>query len=286
MKNAKIWVVWGDRGHPRSSETSLFDRAHMTSYSTLIETMRISCTVFELQRFFRRKWSILTQPTCICRPRRGWSRSNFAVNFGVRKLESRGYRAALFAWSYVLLFWYNTGVWHTHTHTHTDSHTTKAYTALSIASRGRTIWTDFHHLFARCRAISGAINPYICRQWYSFVHSIRGGVGCWAVSRRAFSHRPRWGLVRFPQRISPMSHGGRSRQCYIPFRNARAKSEGSQFWRLQQAPENNLVTMAMSLGLPQNLCESGNPRTYVYQRWNVGGDRSSSCWYIFREIDR
>ena len=44
----KNWVVWGVRGHPRSSETSPFDRAHMTSYSTLIETRRLSCTVFEL----------------------------------------------------------------------------------------------------------------------------------------------------------------------------------------------------------------------------------------------
>ena len=47
-KNTKIGVVWGARGHPRSSETSPFDRAHMTSYSTLIETMHLSCTVFEL----------------------------------------------------------------------------------------------------------------------------------------------------------------------------------------------------------------------------------------------
>jgi len=41
--------------------------------------------------------------TCICRPRRGWSRSNFAMIFGIRKLRvlGRGYRAALFAWSYV-----------------------------------------------------------------------------------------------------------------------------------------------------------------------------------------
>jgi len=39
-----LWV----RGHPRSSETLPFDRAHMTSYSTLIETIRLSCTVFEL----------------------------------------------------------------------------------------------------------------------------------------------------------------------------------------------------------------------------------------------
>jgi len=47
-QNAKIWVVLGVRGHSRSSETSPFDRAHTTSYSTLIETMRLSCTVFEL----------------------------------------------------------------------------------------------------------------------------------------------------------------------------------------------------------------------------------------------
>ena len=32
-------------GHSRSSATSPFDRAHTTSYSTLIETMRLSCTV-------------------------------------------------------------------------------------------------------------------------------------------------------------------------------------------------------------------------------------------------
>ena len=67
------------------------------------------------------------------------------MNCGVRKLESRGYRAALFAWSYVWPFWYNTGVWRTHTHTHThthtdrqtDRHTTTAYTALSKASRAK-----------------------------------------------------------------------------------------------------------------------------------------------------
>jgi len=35
-------------GHSRSSAMSLFDRAHTTSYSTLIETMRLSCTVFDI----------------------------------------------------------------------------------------------------------------------------------------------------------------------------------------------------------------------------------------------
>ena len=36
------------RGHLRSSAMSPFDRAHTTSYSTLIETMSLSCTVFEI----------------------------------------------------------------------------------------------------------------------------------------------------------------------------------------------------------------------------------------------
>jgi len=43
----KIGVVWGVRGHPKSSETPPFDRAHMTSYST----MRLFCIVFELGYF-------------------------------------------------------------------------------------------------------------------------------------------------------------------------------------------------------------------------------------------
>jgi len=43
---------WGSlgavRGHSRLSAMSPFDRAHTTSYSTLIETLRLSCTVFEI----------------------------------------------------------------------------------------------------------------------------------------------------------------------------------------------------------------------------------------------
>jgi len=42
-KNVKIGVVWeGHRGHRRSSETSPFDRAHVTFYSTVIETIPFS----------------------------------------------------------------------------------------------------------------------------------------------------------------------------------------------------------------------------------------------------
>ena len=48
MKNAEIGVVGEVAAHPRSSATYPFDTVHMTFYSTLIETMHLSCTVFEL----------------------------------------------------------------------------------------------------------------------------------------------------------------------------------------------------------------------------------------------
>ena len=54
-----------------STATSPFDRAHTTSYSTLIETMCLSFTVFEIQPAIGQKSPILTHPTGIRRPRRG-----------------------------------------------------------------------------------------------------------------------------------------------------------------------------------------------------------------------
>ena len=38
-------VVWG---HSKSSAMSPFDRAHTTSYSTLTDTMCLSCTAYEI----------------------------------------------------------------------------------------------------------------------------------------------------------------------------------------------------------------------------------------------
>ena len=52
--NAKIGAVWEVRGHLRSSETAPFDRAHMISYLTLIETMRLSCIVFTTRGYAKR----------------------------------------------------------------------------------------------------------------------------------------------------------------------------------------------------------------------------------------
>jgi len=50
-QNVQIAVVGGGgalMGHSMLSAMSPFDRAHTTSYSTLIETMRLSFTVFEI----------------------------------------------------------------------------------------------------------------------------------------------------------------------------------------------------------------------------------------------
>ena len=44
-KRGGLWVV---RGHSRSTAMSPFDRAHTISYSTLIEAMCLSFTVFEI----------------------------------------------------------------------------------------------------------------------------------------------------------------------------------------------------------------------------------------------
>ena len=95
----------GTQGHGQCHPV---DRAHTTSYSTLIGTMclflpfsRYSRVICRRSLIFSRNSLILTHPTCIWHSRRGWPRSNFAEIFGFRKLESLGYRVVLFVWFYV-----------------------------------------------------------------------------------------------------------------------------------------------------------------------------------------
>jgi len=57
VQNAENGVVWGGWGALNVMGMPPFDRAHTTSYSTLIESMRLSFTVFEIlfvksRRFF------------------------------------------------------------------------------------------------------------------------------------------------------------------------------------------------------------------------------------------
>ena len=78
------------RGHPRSSEMSPFDRAHTTSYSTLIETMRLSCTVFEIRRVIYRNSPTSTYLTCIWRPPLGVTPGEFRKQFWRQKTRVPG----------------------------------------------------------------------------------------------------------------------------------------------------------------------------------------------------
>ena len=61
-QKVEIGVLWWVSGHPRSPAISPFNRAYMTSYSTLTETMYLSSTIFELQRIICQKSPILTYP--------------------------------------------------------------------------------------------------------------------------------------------------------------------------------------------------------------------------------
>jgi len=67
--------------------------------------------------------------------------------FGTRKLESWCYRAALFAWSYTFSRFDTIPKCDRHTQAHTHRHTTTAYIALSIASRGKNwvVWEVMGH---------------------------------------------------------------------------------------------------------------------------------------------
>jgi len=68
---------------------SPFDRAHTTSYSTLIETVSILYRFRDIAEYLS-KVADFNHPTCIRRPRRGLPRSNFAEIFDMRKLDSLG----------------------------------------------------------------------------------------------------------------------------------------------------------------------------------------------------
>jgi len=67
-KKCRNWGGLGGYGSSMLITNTTFDRAHIISYSTLIETMHLSCTVFDLQQVICQKWPILTYHTCICHP--------------------------------------------------------------------------------------------------------------------------------------------------------------------------------------------------------------------------
>ena len=87
VQNAENGVVGVVRGHSRSWAMSPFDRAHTTSYSTLIETMCLSFTVSDIAGYLSKVTDFDPLHLHLVPP---------AEIFGIRKLESLGYRVVFF----------------------------------------------------------------------------------------------------------------------------------------------------------------------------------------------
>jgi len=83
---------------------SPFDKPHMTSYSTVMETMRLSLYRFRVTASYLSKVAHFNLPHLHLVPSLEWLRSNFAEIFGDTKVESPGCRVALLLWSYVSRF--------------------------------------------------------------------------------------------------------------------------------------------------------------------------------------
>ena len=138
-------MVWGVRGHPKSLETSPFDRAHMTSYSTLIETMGLSILYhFRVIARFSSKVANFYPPHLHLSPPQGLIPFEFRRVLWYQKTSqwlSCGIICVILCLAVLIQYRSVTDTQtDTHTHTHTHTHTTTtttAYTALSIASRGR-----------------------------------------------------------------------------------------------------------------------------------------------------
>ena len=77
------------RGHHSLSAMSLFDRAHTTSYSSFIETIRLSCTVYEIQPSRGRKSLYFDTPLAFNAPDGGVPLGLSPQNFAWRSEDSQ-----------------------------------------------------------------------------------------------------------------------------------------------------------------------------------------------------
>jgi len=84
------WGGLGQLGCTQGHRQCHHSIAHTTSYSTLIETMRLSCTVFEIQPIICQKSPNLTHPTCIWRPWTGVTLVEFRGDLWLQKTRVPG----------------------------------------------------------------------------------------------------------------------------------------------------------------------------------------------------
>ena len=117
-------VCLGSQGH-HSSAMSPFYRVCMISYSTLVKTICLSYTAYDIASYMS-KFAYFTCPTCTWRPR-----SNFKTIFGsTRKIQACAIdRVAMFAWSAILIQYRL--VTYGQTDKRTDGHMAIVYTALA-----------------------------------------------------------------------------------------------------------------------------------------------------------
>ena len=92
--------LWGTQGHGQCHHS--IERIRLPI--RLQQKPCVYLVPFSRYSHYLSKVADFDHRTCIRRPRRGWPRSNFAEMFGIRKLDSLGYREVLFVWSYVLPF--------------------------------------------------------------------------------------------------------------------------------------------------------------------------------------
>jgi len=121
-------------GHSRSPKMALFDRAHMTLYSSSIVTMPLSRYPF---RDIAAYWSKISTPPLYLAPPLGWSRLIYATTLGDQKLEWWAYQMVKeFRW-YVQPFWHKSRVWQTDRQTDGIG---EAYTRYSMLSLKMNEW--------------------------------------------------------------------------------------------------------------------------------------------------
>jgi len=93
----------------------LIERAYATSDYSLIVTLVLPCTVFEIRRLIGRKLRIFRIPYSRLTPSLGWTLSNFWMNVRSQSLESLRYASVKISWS--LRRFDSVSVWQTHRRT-------------------------------------------------------------------------------------------------------------------------------------------------------------------------
>ena len=142
VKNAQNGGVLGVvRGHPSSSAMSPFSRAHTISYLSLIETMPLYCTVFELLVEIRQLRPILP---AFGAPVGGMTPFEFRKDFWHQKTRVPGRclcHPTFSRFSRTL-----TCDRQTHRQTDRHKHRAVAYTAQSIACAVKMVWIGCYSL--------------------------------------------------------------------------------------------------------------------------------------------